>query len=183
MANKILETDRLLFYQLNEESASLVLDYYKRNRHHFQIGMPLISETFLSLEHQQKILRNQKEEIKSGRLFKIWLFEKGKENNLIGDISFNNIVGGAFCSSHLGYKIDKNFTRKKLMTEGLNTAMKYAFKILKLHRIEANIMPVNLPSIKLAESLGFVREGFSKSYLKINGKWEDHIRYALLNPY
>ena len=52
---------------------------------------------------------------------------------------------------------------------------------LGLHRIEANIMPCNLPSLGVAEKCGFVREGLSRKYLKINGVWEDHIHMVRLN--
>ncbi len=182
MPNKILETKRLQFYQIDESYAAKTLAYYTRNQYHFQNAMPSISEYFLTEKYQQGILNNQRIEIEAGRQFKFWLFHKEDTNTeqIIGDISLNNIVRGAFLSCHLGYKLDKDFIKKGLMKEALTTACKYAFKILKLHRIEANIMPANQASINLAESLGFVREGFSKKYLKINGKWEDHYRYALL---
>jgi ribosomal-protein-alanine N-acetyltransferase len=56
----------------------------------------------------------------------------------------------------------------------------YAFEILKLHRLEANIQPGNKVSIALIKRCGFVREGFSKRMLKICGRWRDHERWALL---
>ncbi len=42
-------------------------------------------------------------------------------------------------------------------------------------------MPRNLRSLKVVSNLGFNYEGVSNSYLKINGKWEDHIHMVLLN--
>jgi len=59
-------------------------------------------------------------------------------------------------------------------------ALRHAFRPLKLHRVEANIQPENVASIRLVERLGFRREGFSPRYLKIGGRWRDHVRYALL---
>jgi ribosomal-protein-alanine N-acetyltransferase len=56
-----------------------------------------------------------------------------------------------------------------------------AFGKLALHRIEANIMPRNTASMRVVAKLGFYDEGLAKSYLKINGKWEDHIHMVLLN--
>ena len=67
------------------------------------------------------------------------------------------------------------------MSEALKKIINIAFNELKLHRIEANIMPKNLASQKLVQKFSFKNEGLSKKYLKINGLWEDHYHYVLLN--
>jgi ribosomal-protein-alanine N-acetyltransferase len=67
------------------------------------------------------------------------------------------------------------------MTAGLTVVLDRVFGPLKLHRIEANVQPENLASKKLLLRLGFRLEGFSPRYLKINGRWRDHERYALLS--
>ena len=100
---------------------------------------------------------------------------------VIGDLTFNNIVRGAFQSCHLGYKIDGRQLNQGFMTEALRCAIAYVFSELKLHRIEANIMPRNARSRRVVEKLGFVQEGLARKYLKINGAWEDHFHYVLLN--
>ena len=66
------------------------------------------------------------------------------------------------------------------MTEAINLVVKYAFKELKLHRIEANIQPHNLASIAVVKKNGFTKEGFSRKYLKIDGEWRDHERWAII---
>jgi ribosomal-protein-alanine N-acetyltransferase len=68
------------------------------------------------------------------------------------------------------------------MRAGLQAAVHYAFKTLKLHRLEANIQPGNLASIALAKSCGFTKEGYSARYLKIGGGWQDHERWAIVAP-
>ena len=47
-----------------------------------------------------------------------------------------------------------------------------------LHRIEVNVVPRNERSLKVMKKLNFEQEGFSKRYLEINGKWEDHVHFA-----
>jgi len=92
-----------------------------------------------------------------------------------------NIVRGVFLSCHLGYGLDKDEINKGYMTEALNAVIRFAFDKVKLHRIEANVMPRNKPSIRIVEKLGFKNEGLARKYLKINGKWEDHIHFVVLN--
>lgn len=60
--------------------------------------------------------------------------------------------------------------------------LKEAFEDLHLHRLEANIQPENLASIRLVSNAGFVKEGFSRNYLRIGGlEWKDHERWAIIN--
>ncbi len=65
------------------------------------------------------------------------------------------------------------------MSEGIRLVLNHAFYTLGLHRVEANIQPENIASINLVKGLGFILEGFSRRYLKINGEWRDHERWAL----
>jgi [ribosomal protein S5]-alanine N-acetyltransferase len=91
-----------------------------------------------------------------------------------------HIVRGPLQSAFVGYYAFAGFERRGFMREGMKQVLAHAFAKLKLHRIEANIQPDNRASRKLVRSLGFVREGFSRRYLKIRGRWQDHERWALL---
>jgi len=66
------------------------------------------------------------------------------------------------------------------MTETMEIALSYAFIFMKLHRVEANIQPENLASIAIVERCGFLKEGYSPKYLKIDEKWCDHERWAII---
>lgn len=103
-----------------------------------------------------------------------------KSSEIVGVINLNEIVRGAFQSAYLGYYGMSNYSRTGLMTEGVRAAIAYAFGDLGLHRLEANIQPENLASIAFVKKLGFRREGYSPRYLRINGEWRDHERWALL---
>jgi len=102
-------------------------------------------------------------------------------NRVVGVINVNEIVAGAFQSAYLGYYGMLNLARTGLMTEALRATVGYAFNELGLHRLEANIQPGNTASIALARRLGFTQEGFSPRYLRVNGEWRDHERWALLS--
>jgi ribosomal-protein-alanine N-acetyltransferase len=66
------------------------------------------------------------------------------------------------------------------MSEGIELVLEHAFGSMGLHRLEANIQPSNAASIALAKRAGFRLEGFSPRYLKIDGHWRDHERWAIV---
>ena len=101
-------------------------------------------------------------------------------NRVVGVINLNEIVAGAFQSAYLGYYGMVDFSRAGLMTEALRMTIDFAFGEFGLHRLEANIQPENVASIALVRRLGFTQEGFSPRYLRIDGEWRDHERWALL---
>ena len=85
-----------------------------------------------------------------------------------------------FLSAYLGYYAFVPYAGRGLMKDGLALVITYAFTGLKLHRVEADIQPGNRASKALVKTLGFRREGLSPRYLKINGRWRDHERWAIL---
>jgi [ribosomal protein S5]-alanine N-acetyltransferase len=102
------------------------------------------------------------------------------DGSLVGVINLGHITRGLLQSAYLGYYGFSGGTGKGLMQEGLQAVLAHVFRKLKLHRVEANIQPGHKRSIRLARRLGFRREGYSRRYLKVRGRWEDHERWALL---
>lgn len=97
----------------------------------------------------------------------------------LGMVNASQIYRGGFRSAYLGYWIGAPFEGKGLMREGVALMLNRVFGVLRLHRIEANIQPKNRRSLALAKALGFRREGFSPRYLKFDGVWRDHVRFAI----
>jgi ribosomal-protein-alanine N-acetyltransferase len=98
---------------------------------------------------------------------------------IVGQISLSAITGEPFGSCYLGYWIGANSARRGYMTEAVRLALRYAFRDLALHRVEANIVPENAASRALARRCGLRREGYSPRLLRIAGRWRDHERWAL----
>ncbi|MBT9313584.1 GNAT family N-acetyltransferase [Leptothoe kymatousa] len=103
----------------------------------------------------------------------------GVDQALVGVVNLSQIFYGGFQSAYLGYYVSVAYAGQGLMTEGVTLAINHAFTTLKLHRLEANIQPGNADSLKLVARLGFTREGFSRQYLRVNGEWRDHERWAM----
>ena len=187
----VLETERVLLRRPKPSAAQGILDFELQNRSFFERWMPVRDEAFFTLNCQINLIAEELQEMKAGRKVALWLFPREDDSGSgqaqfqtampIGSIIFSNIVRGAFLSCFLGYRLDAGFTGYGYMQESLSRAVRYIFEDVGLHRIEANIMPENAPSRKLAESCGFCYEGSSPSYLKIRGVWEEHMHYVLLN--
>ena len=103
-----------------------------------------------------------------------------KDDGIVGTLNLSQIFRKLFQNAYLGYQLFAGHTGNGYMTEAVALALRHAFVDLKLHRIEASVQPVNKRSIAVLERNGFVKEGFSRRYLKINGRWRDHERWAIL---
>jgi [ribosomal protein S5]-alanine N-acetyltransferase len=101
---------------------------------------------------------------------------------IVGVININNIVRGSFLSASLGYYAGAPFAGRGYMREGLKLVLRYAFRDLGLHRLEANIQPDNHRSIALVKAAGFFYEGVSSGFLFIDGQWRDHERWTARDP-
>ena len=100
---------------------------------------------------------------------------------MIGIVELRDIYMFDFKNSYIIYFGFKGLLRQGLMALAVRKIIKLAFKTLKLHRLEANIQPTNIASRALAKSCGFKLEGYSPKFIKKNGYWRDHERWALLN--
>lgn len=109
-----------------------------------------------------------------------FLVRRIADDALCGVVNLNIITYEALCSAYLSYYAIADLSAQGYMKEGLLLVMDHAFGELGLHRLEANIQPGNESSIRLVKSLGFECEGYSPRYLKINGRWRDHERWAIL---
>jgi ribosomal-protein-alanine N-acetyltransferase len=103
-----------------------------------------------------------------------------EDDALVGVFNLSEIVRGVFCSAYLGYYALEPYTGRGYMAEAIRLVLRVAFLTLRLHRIEVNVQPGNRRSISLVRGVGFTREGFSRRYVKIAGRWRDHERWALL---
>jgi [ribosomal protein S5]-alanine N-acetyltransferase len=97
---------------------------------------------------------------------------------LMGAITVSNVRRGVADMATLGYWTGEKFSRHGVMTDALHAVASFSNAGLELHRLEAACLPGNAASIALLQRVGFDQEGFAKSYIKINGHWEDHILWG-----
>ncbi|MFM4650415.1 GNAT family N-acetyltransferase [Aeromonas bivalvium] len=181
MALPHLTTARTRLTVLPPERADLMLDYYLRNRQHLAPWEPRRDPEFYTLASWFTRLRESYAQFFAGQAVNLVALD-GSGERVIATCNFTNIVHGMFQACHLGYSIDGAHQGQGLMQEVVQGGIGYLFGELGLHRIMASHMPANLRSAALLARLGFEREGYARDYLMINGRWEDHVLTALLNP-
>jgi ribosomal-protein-alanine N-acetyltransferase len=124
-------------------------------------------------------LRRYRQEVSEGTGMPFLIFEKST-GRLAGGITLGNIRHGVAQTGQIGYWMGVNHAGKGYMHEAVLLVVRFAFDTLRLHRIEAACIPDNQRSIRVLEKAGFRREGLLRSYLRINGVWQDHLLYALI---
>lgn len=97
---------------------------------------------------------------------------------LLGAITLSNVRRGVAQMGTLGYWIGALYTRRGYMTEAVGLTLDFAFDHLQLHRVEAACLPHNAASIALLHRSGFTQEGYARAYLKIAGRWQDHLLFG-----
>jgi ribosomal-protein-alanine N-acetyltransferase len=109
-----------------------------------------------------------------------FLISRTSDNALVGGLTLANIRRGVAQAGSIGYWMGQPFVRQGYMTAAVRAIIPFAFASLRLHRLEAACIPTNAGSIRLLEKTGFVREGYAREYLCINGIWQDHLLYGRL---
>src|SRR5262249_44212002 len=99
---------------------------------------------------------------------------------LMGAITLSNIRRGVAQAGSAGYWLGGPFGRRGARAAALAALLPFAFGHLLLHRLEAACIPINQASIRLLTKRGSRKEGLARRYLKINGRWEDHLLFGRL---
>lgn len=113
----------------------------------------------------------------SGYVFVVEL--RAPREPIIGRIALTSVTRGPFQCAQLGYWMDGGHIRSGLMSEAVDAVLGFAFDRIGLHRLQAAVMPTNQASRAILQRRGFREEGYAERYLKIAGKWEDHVLYGL----
>lgn len=121
--------------------------------------------------------RERERQLGSGYGFGI--FVGAERDRFAGEINLSSIQRGPYQNAYVGYWIDEAVAGNSYTPEAFVVLCRFAFEELGLHRLQASIIPRNAPSHRVAAKVGLRNEGTALRYLEINGKWEDHVRYAI----
>jgi len=175
------QTERLLLRELGPEHAGAVRDYGLRSAVSHLEWDPRRPADYWELPIVAERLHEQLSEARAGTSLCLCISAASNPDAVIGVVNLRNIIRGALMSAHVGYALAPEAVGQGYMTEAVDCVVRVAFTQLGLHRLEVNIMPRNTRSLGVAKRTGFTEEGYSTGYLRINGRWEDHVRLAQLN--
>lgn len=130
------------------------------------------------LAFRRRIRRYQRE-IREGSGYPFFIFTPDGVA-LLGGLTLSQVQRGVTQSCSLGYWMGARYAGQGYMTAAVRAVVRFAFDSLRLHRVEAACLPHNGASIRLLEKVGFSREGYARRYLCIDGRWQDHLLFAMV---
>lgn len=175
-----LRTERLRLRVPGAAEAGEVAAFFRENRRFLQPWEPLRPEAFYTREHWTGRVADIARELRDDRALRLVLLDRFGER-VIGTVNFTQFVRDPFHACSLGYNLAESAQGRGLMREALGAAIPFVFDRLGFHRIQANYVPHNRRSGATLRALGFVVEGYARDYLRIDGRWEDHVLTSLTN--
>ena len=140
---------------------------------------PTWLEDELTRNAYRRRLRRYARDTRDGVGYAFFVFRRD-DDCLLGGITLSNVRRGVTQSCAMGYWMGQKYAGQGLMQDGVATSLSFVFDELGLHRLEAACLPHNEASTTVLLKCGFQKEGFARKYLRINGKWSDHVLFAML---
>ena len=178
----MIETERLVIRVADLSEVPEVVRYYRDNHAHLQPVSPTFGGEQLDEAAWREQVIERHLEFARHESFRAFIYGRDAPRRIAGNVNLTQVVRGAFQSCILGYNLDRAAQGRGYMTEAVKAVVEFAFKQWKLHRVAANYMPYNTRSAAVLERCGFHVEGRAPAYLLINGRWEEHVLTAILNP-
>jgi ribosomal-protein-alanine N-acetyltransferase len=101
------------------------------------------------------------------------------QGEVVGQLNVANILYGSVSSAVIGYWVVPEVAGKGVTPTAVALVSDYLFNVVGLHRVEIDIRPENVASLRVVEKLGFRFEGLKERFIHINGAWRDHYVFAL----
>jgi [ribosomal protein S5]-alanine N-acetyltransferase len=152
---------------------AVALDLHLRNREHFGRWSPAPPPGFHTLDGQRARSLESANARAGGRGADYAIVESDG-GAVVGTVGLTTILRGALQTGDVGYNVDATRCGRGYATEAVCQLLRIAFGELRLHRVQAAVMPSNAASLRVLARNGFREEGLALRYLCINGAWEDH---------
>jgi ribosomal-protein-alanine N-acetyltransferase len=163
---------------LEMEDAPALLDLRVRNRASFRPFEPVQGERHFTLEGQWDEIATCAQDARLDRRYAFGIF-LSPDDEIVGRIALSNVARGAWQNATVGYYVAVEHQGRGYATEALRLVLRFAFEEAGLHRVQAGVVPENRASARVLEKAGFRREGMAERYINIDGRWRDHLIFAI----
>ncbi|GAA2077036.1 GNAT family N-acetyltransferase [Aeromicrobium halocynthiae] len=157
--------------------AEILSRLQKENRAHLAPWSPLRDEHWLSAEGQLELIERRLVQMVEGCAAVFVVLDDGE---VVGEITLDGIVRGPFQNGHVGYWLAEHATGRGLMTRAVEELAAHAFDVMGLHRLQAGTLVHNAASRAVLRRCGFSPYGTAPRYLRIQGRWQDHVLFQRL---
>ena len=176
LIRNVLYTQRLLLRKMKENDSHCLFTIWSNP----DVTRFMNIENF-SNENQAKEMIHFLNELSAQNKAMRYTIVEAKTNQIIGSCGFNTL-DYENRKAEIGYELDSTFWGRGYGTEAVSSLVDYAFKQLHFTKIEAEVEPENLPSVKVLQKLHFSLEGTRRKSEESKGKSTDlHIYSRLQN--
>ncbi len=174
---KIL-TDRLVLRRFARKDAESIVEAVHGSLPDLSRWLPW-AHTGYAKDDAIAYIRDSSQSWKEGRAFDYAIRSPNDPSHHLGNISVWH-VSRLGRIGEIGYWVRTDSTSKGIASEGTDAMLSLGFSTLDLHKITLRIAVGNDASVRVAEKLGFTREGILREELRINGTWVDHVLFSML---
>jgi ribosomal-protein-alanine N-acetyltransferase len=171
--------DAVSLAPLQRRHAELLAELYRANRRFLAPYSPLVDAGFYTAQGQRVRIDAVRRRSRADASYS-YAIELG--GALVGTLTISDVIRGGFQSAHLGYWVSRPVNGRGVATAAVATAVGLAFGELGLHRLQAATLVRNRASQRVLEKNEFERIGLARHYLRIAGRWQDHILFARVAP-
>ena len=171
-----LETERLVLRRMTQDDLGYYFEHFSRKEIVEGQGFAA-PEDLAAAEKELKMYCIDNFADNTGIRWGIVL--KGRKG-LIGTCGFYKWAKEDGYSAQLGYDLDPEHWGKGIMTEALEAVLGYMFETMRMHRIEALVMPRNKRSLGVLKRLGFKKEGVRREHVFQMGEFQSDIVLSML---
>jgi RimJ/RimL family protein N-acetyltransferase len=173
-----IETERLILRRFTRRDVNSVTEAVQSSLSDLNEWLPWAHPGYRK-DDASNYIRDSGEAWKEGRAYDYAIRRRGDTRRHLGNISIWP-VSRLTRTGEIGYWVRTDATTRGIATEATGAVVKVGFEELGYHKLTLRIAIGNRPSERVAEKLGFSREGVLREELLIRGRWVDHTLFSLL---
>lgn len=174
-----LETERLVLRRFSRRDSTSLNDAISASLADLNEWLPW-ARTDYQPSDATAFIRDSLQAWKEGRAWDYTIRLKDDPGRHLGNISIWT-VSKTGKIAEIGYWIRSDETSKGICTEAADVLLNQAYQSMNFHKVIMRIAVGNDASHRVAEKLGFTREGVLREELLIRGNWVDHTLWSMLD--